>query len=94
MVPVGYNITIVCNASTARNHRGSRIYSMPHAVELNFNDRIMKRCGSEQSDREERKVCTYVIRNASKSDSGEYRCYAENSWACSVGSIQLDFKGI
>ena len=89
MVPVDYNITIVCTASAARIHQGNP-YSMPYAMQLYFNDRIMKRCGG----REENKVCTYVIRNASKSDSGEYSCYAKNSWGCSVGSIQLDFKGI
>ena len=91
---MGYNLAIVCVASTATNNTAGQIYSLPYAVELYFNEKLINKCGGKRSDREERKVCTYVIRNSSKSDSGEYRCYAKNSYICTVGSIQLDFKGI
>ena len=91
---MGYNVTIVCIASTATNNPPGQDYTMPYAVQLYFNNRMINKCGSKRRDKEERKVCTYVIRNSSKSDSGEYSCYAKNSYTCTVGSIQLDFKGI
>ena len=94
VVPVGYNITIVCTADRARQYLGHLDYSLPYSVEFYLNGTKKNQCGGHPSDREERKVCSYVIRNASKSDSGEYTCWARNSWACTFGSIQLDFKGI
>ena len=94
VMPVGYNVTIVCTADRARQYFGDRNTSLPYSVEFYLNDRKMHQCGGQRRDRKERKVCSYVIRNASKSDSGEYICWARNSWYCTVGSIQLDFKGI
>ena len=94
VVPVGYNITIVCTAERARQYLGDPDTSLPYSVEFYLNGRKTNQCGGQRSDREERKVCSYVIRNASKSDSGEYICWVRNSWACTLGSIQLEFKGI
>ena len=94
VVPVGYNITIVCTAEHARQYLGHLDYSLPYSVEFYLNGTKKNQCGGHSSDREERKVCSYVIRNASKSDSGEYICWARNSWTCTFASIQLDFKGI
>lgn len=94
VVPVGYNITIVCTANRARQYLGDPDTSLPYSIEFYLNGTKKNQCGGQRSDREERKVCSYVIRNASKSDSGEYICWVRNSWFCTAGSIQLDFKGI
>ena len=94
VVPVGYNITIVCTAGRARQNFGDPDYSLPYSIQIYLNDTKKYQCGGQRSDREESKDCSYVIRNASKSDSGEYTCWARNSWTCTLGSIQLDFKGI
>ena len=94
VVPVGYNLTIVCTADRARQYLGDPDTSLPYSIEFYLNGTKKNQCGGQRSDREERKVCSYVIRNASKSDSGEYICWVRNSWACTVGSIQLEFKGI
>lgn len=45
------------------------------------------------NDIEESKVCTHVINNASRSDSGNYTCWANNQLQCTAGSIELVFKG-
>lgn len=94
VVPVGYNITIVCTADRARQYLGDPDTSLPYSIEFYLNGTKKNQCRGQRSDREERKVCSYVIRNASKSDSGEYICWVRNSWFCTAGSIQLDFKGI
>ena len=94
VVPVGYNITIVCTADRARQYLGDPDTSLPYSIEFYLNDRKKNQCGGQRSDREEKIVCSYVIRNASKNDSGEYTCWARNAWSCTIGSIQLEFKGI
>ena len=94
VVSVGYNVTIVCTADRARQYLGDPDTSLPYSIEFYLNGRKKNQCGGQRSDREERKVCSYVIRNASKSDSGEYICWVRNFWACTFGSIQLGFKGI
>ena len=97
MLPIGSNVTVTCTSNTSRGGFGDSKYHMPYLIEIYFVNKIseirIKKCGGRRSDREKNKVWSYVIHNASRSDSGNYSCWTRNSWACTMGSIQLDFKG-
>lgn len=96
VLPIGSNVTVTCTSNTSRGGFGDSKYQMPYLIEIHFVNKVsdirLKRCGGRRSDREKSKVCSYVIHNASRNDSGNYSCWTRNSWTCTMGSIQLDFK--
>ena len=95
MLPVGYNVTIVCTSNASKVNYGNPSAGQPYWIHFYFNDNPSKieQCGGRRNDVEESKVCTHVIQNASRSDSGTYTCWANNLWSCTFGSIELVFKG-
>ena len=97
VLPIGSNVTVTCTSNTSKDGISDPIYDMPYWMQIYFghDSRLItiKSCGGRRSDREQSKVCSYVIHNASRSDSGNYTCFTRNSWKCTMGSIQLDFKG-
>ena len=97
VLPIGSNVTVTCTSNTSKDGISDPIYYMPCWMQIYFghDSRLItiKSCGGRRSDREQSKVCSYVIHNASRSDSGNYSCWTRNSWKCTMGYIQLDFKG-
>ena len=97
VLPIGSNVTVTCTSNTSKDGISDPIYDMPYWMQIYFghDSRLItiKSCGGRRSDREQSKVCSYVIHNASRSDSGNYSCWTRNSWKCTMGYIQLDFKG-
>ena len=97
VLPIGSNVTVTCTSNTSKDGIADPIYDMPYWMQIDFgqDSRLItiKSCGGRRSDKEQSKVCSYVIHNASRSDSGNYTCWTRNSWKCTMGYIQLDFKG-
>ena len=97
VLPTGSNVTVTCTSNTSKEGISDPIYDMPYSMQIFFGHDssliMIKKCGGRRSDREKSKVCSYVIHNASRSNSGNYTCWTRNSWKCTMGSIQLDFKG-
>ena len=95
MLPIGYSVTIVCTSNASKVIGFPASFRQPYWIHFYFNDNPskIKECGGGINDIEESKVCTHVIRNASRSDSGNYTCWAYNNLHCTAGSIELAFKG-
>lgn len=95
MLLVGYSVTIVCTSNASKENYGIPSFGQPYWIHFYFNDNPfkIKECGGRTNDIEESKVCTHVINNASRSDSGNYTCWANNQLQCTAGSIELVFKG-
>ena len=43
--------------------------------------------------KEDSKVCTYVIQNATERDSGNYSCISHNDISCTLAEVYLEFQG-
>ena len=97
VLPVGYNITIVCTSNASRKNYGVIFHGQPYWIQFYFNDeeRAMKECGGRDGhvDSEDSKVCKFSIQNATMNDSGNYTCWAHNQMACTEASLSLEFRG-
>ena len=97
VLPVDYNITIVCTSNASRENFGVVYYGQPYKIEFYFNDapRFIKECGGRGGnvDSEDSKVCKFSIQNATKNDSGNYTCWAHNQMTCTKATLSLDFRG-
>ena len=90
VLPIGYNITIICTSNSSKV--GRPVYARPYTVQFYYNenyDDYIKYCdGSRDS-----LVCKHFIQNARKSDSGKYECVSENRMRCTQDKLTLKFKG-
>ena len=98
VLPVGYNVTIVCTSNASRDNYGVPYYGQPYWIQFYFKDeeRSIKECGGRDGtvDSEDSKVCMYSILNAVKNDSTNYSCWSHNQITCTEGKISLEFKGM
>ena len=97
VLPVGYNITIVCTSNASSKNFGTVYLGQPFWITFYFNDaaQAIKECGGRDGnvDSEDSKVCKYSIQNATKNDSGNYTCWAHNQITCTEATLSLDFRG-
>ena len=68
VLPIGTNVTVTCTSNTSKDGISDPIYDMPYWMQIYFGHDIrlitIKSCGGRRSDREQSKVCSYVIHNA------------------------------
>jgi len=94
VIPVGYNLTIVCTGNKSRQGDSRQFSQQPFRVLLFFKRQLIKLCGGiTLSDREDTKTCAYRIKEASKNNSGEYGCMVSNFIKCSIASLMLNLEG-
>ena len=94
ILPTGYNVTIVCTSNFSEKDWGWHPYSQPYWIQQFFNvDDYIGDCGGGEVDREDSKVCTYVIQNATERDSGNYSCISRNEISCTLAEVYLEFQG-
>ena len=93
MIPVGYNLTIVCIGKKSREGDSKQFSEQPYHVQLFFRNRKIKYCGGLNSDRADTKTCAYRIEKASRKNSGEYGCMVKNFMKCSIASLTLHSEG-
>ena len=67
--------------------------SQPYWIQHFFNVDYIGDCGGNNMHKEDSKVCTYVIQNATESDSGYYSCIASNDIGCTLAEVYLEFQG-
>ena len=93
VVPIGYNLTIVCIGKKSREGDSHQFSEQPFRVELFFRKHPVKLCGSLHSDRNDTKRCVYRIEKATKKNSGEYGCMVTNFMECSTALLTLHLRG-
>jgi len=97
VLPIGYNVTIICTSNASKANFGNHYYGQPYWIQYYFNDEIaiLKDCGGgdDRVDSEDSKVCTFSIQNATQKDSGNYTCWAHNQMTCTEGTWSLEFRG-
>ena len=98
ILPIGCNVTVVCTSNVSKEIFGRVCNGQPYWIQFFYNDQdfSIKECGGGDDcvDSEDSKVCTFSIKNATKSHSGRYTCWAHNEMTCTEGTISLEFKGI
>ncbi|XP_078348250.1 protein amalgam-like [Oculina patagonica] len=95
ILPTGYNITIVCTSNSSKKNMGKPCYyGQPFWIQQFFNDHYLGDCGGGDGsvDSEDSKVCTFVIQNSTKRNSGNYSCNTHNQLTCTFGTISLNFE--
>ena len=97
VLPIGYNVTIICTSKASKENYGSQYNGQPYWIQYYFNDvgLYIKDCGGRDGDvdSEDSKVCTFSIQNATQKDSGNYTCWAHNQMTCTEGTLNLQFRG-
>ena len=92
VIPIGYNLTIVCTGYKSREGNSRQFSQQPFRVQLFFKRQPIKLCEGTNSDREDTKTCAYRIEEASKNNSGEYGCMVLNLIQCSIASLTLHLE--
>jgi len=97
VLPAGSNVTIECISNFSKADFGNHYFAQPYWIQLYHNVKLMpiKDCGGRDGrvDSEDSKVCTFLIQNATKNDSGIYTCWSHNQMTCTEDTITLVFKG-
>ena len=97
ILPIGFNVTIICTSNASKETYGSPYHGQPYWVQYFFNDEgvRLKDCGGRDGDvdSEDSKVCTFSIQNATQKNSGNYTCWAYNQITCTKGTWSLEFRG-
>ena len=94
VIPVGYDVTIVCTSNiSALVYRVAKIYLQIYWMSIYFYDNKITACGGTEADREDSKTCKFVIKNSTAKDAGLYFCQAHNDLSCTETSINLTFQG-
>ena len=98
VLPIGYNVTIVCTSNASRENFGVNFFGQPYWIQFYFKEEpnSIKDCGGRDGDvdSEDSKVCKYSILNPTKNDSANYTCWSHNQVTCTEGKISLEFKGM
>ncbi|XP_068674867.1 peroxidasin-like [Montipora foliosa] len=94
ILPVGSRVTISCSSNRSKNFLfGNPDNAQPYMIELYINKRYIDGCGGNRKDRKDTKTCTFVIRNATKMNSGVFECTATNLHDyCTSATILLHFE--
>jgi len=90
VLPIGYNITVICTSNTSKQNHGDQGAGQPFWIKY-FSPKIYDYCGGQKKDAEDSKRCKFLIRNATKTDSGNYKCKSENQITCTEGTLNLTF---
>ena len=97
VLPIGYNVTVICTSNASKENYGSQYNGRPYWIQYYFNDvgLYVKDCGGRDGDvdSEDSKVCTFSIQNTTQKDSGNYTCWAHNQMTCTEGTWSLEFRG-
>ena len=97
ILPIGFNVTLICTSNASKENYGSPYLGQPYWVQDYFNNEgvRLKDCGGRDGDvdSEDSKVCTFSIQTATQKDSGNYTCWAQNQMTCTEGTLKLDFRG-
>ena len=93
VIPIGYNLTIVCTGNKSKESDAYPFSDQPFRVQLFFRGAKVKECGGEHSDREDTKSCELGVERVSKSNSGQYGCIVSNAMACSAAELVLNLRG-
>ena len=94
IIPIGYNLTIVCTGEKSKESDAEKPFSeQPFRVQLFFRDTKVKECGGAHSDREDTKSCELGIANVSRNKSGQYGCIVANLLECSIVTLTLNLGG-
>ena len=88
----GYNVTVICTSNTSKQNHGDQGAGQPFWIKY-FSPKIYDYCGGQKKDAEDSKRCKFLIRNATKNDSGDYKCKSENQITCTEGTLNLTFTG-
>jgi len=93
VVPIGYNLTIVCIGNKSRGGNSLPFSEQPFRVQLFYRKQPIKLCGGITSDSSDTKTCAYRIEKASRNKSGEYGCMVTNFMRCSIAPLTLHLVG-
>lgn len=93
VIPIGYNLTIVCIGNKSREGDSEQFSEQPFRVQLFFRKQQIKVCGGTTSDRQDTKTCAHRIEKASRNNSGEYGCMVSNFMKCSIAALTLNLEG-
>jgi len=93
VIPVGYNLTILCTGTKSGEDETQPFSEQPYRVQLFFRGVKVKECGGSFSDREDKKSCKLDIEKASSKNSGQYGCIVTNFMKCSSAELTLNLTG-
>lgn len=93
VIPIGYDLTIVCIGNKSTEGDLHKFSEQPYQVQLFFRNHQIKECGRITSDQNDTKTCAYRIEKASRNKSGEYGCMVTNFMKCSIASLTLHLGG-
>jgi len=93
VIPVGYNLTILCTGRKSGEGNTSPFSEQPYRVQLFFRGKNVEECGGSFSDREDTKSCKLDIEKASSNNSGQYGCIVTNFMKCSLAELTLNITG-
>jgi len=93
VIPIGYNLTIVCTGTKSEEGDAIPFSEQPFRVQLFFGSAKVKECGGSYSDREDTKSCKLGIEKASSKNSGQYGCIVANFMKCSAAELTLNLGG-
>jgi len=92
VIPIGYNLTIVCTGTKSEEGDANPFSEQPFRVQLFFGSAKVKECGGSYSDREDTKSCKLGIEKASSKNSGQYGCIVTNFMKCSAAARTLNLE--
>ena len=93
VIPIGYNLTIVCTGEKSKEGGVIPLSEQPFRVQLFFRGTKVKECGGDHSDREDTKSCELGIEKVSRNKSGQYGCIVANLIECSMVELTLNLGG-
>ena len=93
VIPIGYNLTIVCTGNKSKEGDSHPFSEQPFRVQLFFRGPKVKECGGEYSDRGDTKSCELGVVRVSKNNSGQYGCIVSNAMVCSAAELILNLRG-
>ena len=91
VIPIGYNLTVVCTGNKSREDYLQR--GQPYKVQLFFREKSVKKCGGGFNDNQDFKPCEFPIEKVSRNNSGQYDCMVSNLLECSTAKLTLRVRG-
>ena len=93
VIPIGYNLTVVCTGNKSRHGEGNPYQGQPVGVELFFRNESVKNCGGRFNDMQDSKSCELHIEKVARNNSGQYVCMVVNARKCSIAELTLSVRG-
>ena len=70
VLPIGFNVTIICTSNASKENYGNHYYGQPYWIQYYVNDEevSLKDCGGRDGDVDSKdsKVCTFSIQTATQ----------------------------